>query len=228
MRLVVLGEQLVDALAGRPEDVLGALDLGGTAGLRHLPRRREHLVDELAQIDEVVVERLRGRLPWNRWPLGGRRATVVGEREDAPPGFGGGRLDQALVLELLERGVDGARARRPVAATALGDHLDDLVAVHRLLGEEREDGGADVAAARAAPGAEERVAAEAAAAVPVASAPVAPRASPVMNQMFTGASCRQRPAWADCDGSHVVPFYRVPSRYIVKQSLVKADNRPAG
>src|SRR5690606_13386649 len=38
-------------------------------------------------------------------------------------------------------------ARSPLALTALGDLLDDLLAVHGLLGEEQQDGGADVAAA---------------------------------------------------------------------------------
>src|SRR5690606_6725134 len=37
-------------------------------------------------------------------------------------------------------------ARLPRAAAALADLLDDLVAVHRLLGEEHQDGGSHVAA----------------------------------------------------------------------------------
>ena len=97
-----------------------------------------------------------------------RRPARLGQREDAPAGLGVGGLDQPFVLELLERRVDRAGARRPVAAAALRDHLDDLVAVHRLLGEERQDRGADVAAAGAPARAEER-AAEAGGAVHAAS-----------------------------------------------------------
>src|SRR5262249_28747348 len=55
-------------------------------------------------------------------------------------------LDQALVLQLLEGGVDRPRAGLPDAATTLGDLLDQLVAVPRLLGEQRQRRGPDVAA----------------------------------------------------------------------------------
>ena len=78
----------------------------------------------------------------------------VGQREHAPAGLGGGGLDEPFVLELLQGRVHRAGARRPVAAAALRDHLDDLVAVHRLLGEEGQDRRADVAAAGAPAGAE--------------------------------------------------------------------------
>ena len=53
--LLVLGEELVDALACRSQHVLGALDLRLRAGLGDLPRRGKHLVHEVAQLDEVVV-----------------------------------------------------------------------------------------------------------------------------------------------------------------------------
>ena len=52
---VVLGEQAVDALARGSEHVLGALDLGRRARLGDLPRCGKHLVDEIAELDEVVV-----------------------------------------------------------------------------------------------------------------------------------------------------------------------------
>ena len=57
--------------------------------------------------------------------------------------------DQALVLELLQRRVDRAGARAPQALGALLELLHDLVAVARLLREEQQRRGADVAAARA-------------------------------------------------------------------------------
>ena len=58
-----------------------------------------------------------------------------------------GLLDQPLVLELLEGGVDRAGARAPDAVGALLDLLHQAVAVAGLLGEQEEQGGADVAAA---------------------------------------------------------------------------------
>ena len=50
-------------------------------------------------------------------------------------------LDEALVLELLEGGVDGAGAGSPATAAARLELLHDLVAVHRLFGEKGQDGG---------------------------------------------------------------------------------------
>ncbi len=103
--------------------------------------------------------------------LGDVRAARVGELEQ-PAAAGVLRADEALVLELRERRVDGAGARAPVAAAAVLDLLHQPVAVARLLGEQDEQRGPDVAApgARAAapeagPERPERGAAEAGAAV---------------------------------------------------------------
>jgi hypothetical protein len=46
-------------------------------------------------------------------------------------------LDEALVLELLEHGVDGSRAGRPGIVAAFSDLLDQLVSVGRVLGEQQ-------------------------------------------------------------------------------------------
>ena len=73
----------------------------------------------------------------------------LGQRELLAPAFTGG-LDQALVLEQLQRRVDGAGARAPRTTGALVELLDHLVAVHRPLGEQREQGGTDVGAPTAA------------------------------------------------------------------------------
>ena len=73
-------------------------------------------------------------------------AALLGELQQ-PAALALAALDQALVLELLDGRVDRAGARLPGAAAALGDLLDDLVAVHRLDGEHVEDRGADVTAA---------------------------------------------------------------------------------
>jgi hypothetical protein len=55
-------------------------------------------------------------------------------------------LDEALVLELLEDGIDGAGAGRPGTVASFRDLLDQLVSVGRILGEQQESGGPDVAA----------------------------------------------------------------------------------
>src|SRR5262245_38003418 len=123
-------------------------------------------MDEVAELDEGVLALPCDRRPWGRG--GGRLlAAGVGQLVDALARLRGGLLDEVLVLELLEGRVDGAGARLPDAPRALGDLLDDLVAVHRLLAEQDDDGGADVAAARPAP---ERVLAAVAAPVPPAVA----------------------------------------------------------
>src|SRR5439155_11169988 len=71
--------------------------------------------------------------------------TFVGEGEH-PLAVAVFPRDQALVLEHLQRRVDGARTRAP-PATATGLQLrDHLVAVTRLLIEHGEDGRTDVAA----------------------------------------------------------------------------------
>jgi hypothetical protein len=54
--------------------------------------------------------------------------------------------DQALVLELLQRRVDRAGARPPDSPAPLADLLDDLVPVHRLLGQQGQRRRADVPA----------------------------------------------------------------------------------
>ena len=74
-------------------------------------------------------------------------AARVGERDELASRVRGDG-DEALVLELADRGVDGARAGRPSPPAALGDRLHQLVAVHRLLGEEQQDGSTDVATRR--------------------------------------------------------------------------------
>ena len=89
----------------------------------------------------IAGERVRRRLLVRRDVL----AAGVGERGELAAGVGGDD-DEALVLELVERGIDRAGARRPPAAAALGDGLHELVAVPRLLGEQQQHGRADVTA----------------------------------------------------------------------------------
>src|SRR5439155_4736147 len=75
-----------------------------------------------------------------------------------------------LVLELGQRGVDGAGADPPGAAGSIAELAHDLVAMHRLLGQQREDGGADVPATGTAAGEEGRLAAAEAKLVPMPAA----------------------------------------------------------
>src|SRR3954447_20167376 len=72
--------------------------------------------------------------------------ALVREVEDLAPVLVG-RRDQTLVLQLLQDRVHRAGARPPETAAALTELVHDRVAVARLLGEQREDGCADVAAA---------------------------------------------------------------------------------
>src|SRR5262249_47344178 len=80
------------------------------------------------------------------------------------------RAHEALVLQLLERGVDRAGAGAPNAFAALLDLLHDLVAVARLLGEQQQRRGTNVPAPRLAPATPRRAGAEAAAEREVAQA----------------------------------------------------------
>ena len=85
--------------------------------------------------------------PSVRLGLGDGDAARVGQGED-PSALGLGRGDQALVGEHLQRRVDRPGAGPPHAAAALGELGDDLVAVHRLLGEQPQDRQPDVSATR--------------------------------------------------------------------------------
>ena len=169
---VRVGEQRVDPLARVAQDLERLLRVVGRAGhgdLLHgageleggLPQREPRvLLAALAprRVAELLLEGL-GLCP-----------AGLGQREHAPA-LALGALDQALVLEELERGVHRAGAGTPGAAGALLELLHDLVAVHGLVGERQQDGGADVAALGPGPGAAAEAGAEAVRAVPVAGRP---------------------------------------------------------
>src|SRR5512144_1162279 len=76
--------------------------------------------------------------------------TGVGQGDQLAAGLGGDG-DEALVFELADGRVDRARAGCPAPAGAVADRLHQLVAVHRLLGEQQQDGGADVTARCSSP-----------------------------------------------------------------------------
>ena len=109
----------------------------------------------------------------NSWPTAARRLTWAGSAPSVISSHGGVSTfsaaarpssvssksfllpsvsladDQAFVDQQLQGRVDRAGAGLPQVLAALGDLLDHLVAVHRPLGEQHQDGGADVTAAAA-------------------------------------------------------------------------------
>src|SRR5215472_1496121 len=147
---VVIGrEDRVELPPGIGEDLLRLRHLRGRADLHNLHAGHRDRAEQLAQFDRVRAHAAGHVVPG--------RADLVGVRGHILAPLGGQRvalaaalrrlsLDQALVLQLLEGGVDRPWAGLPDAATALGDLLDQLVAVPRLLGEQRQRRGPDVTA----------------------------------------------------------------------------------
>src|SRR5690606_24817441 len=132
----------------------GGLRLGVGARAGDLVDRRGDRLDGCAQLTPrapAATCRVGERVAELGRVLRDVRGARFGERRETTPAVGR-ELDEPLVLEQVQSRVDRARARAPLALAALGDLLDDLVAVHGLLGEEQQDGGADVAAP-GAPGA---------------------------------------------------------------------------
>ena len=73
-------------------------------------------------------------------------ATFVGQLEKLFAAFTFGSGNQSLVHQQLQCRVDRTGAGPPQVLASLGDLLDHLVAVHRPLGQQFEDRGADVTA----------------------------------------------------------------------------------
>ena len=149
-------------------------------------------------------------------------AAGVGELVD-PLAFALGGHDEALVLEGLQRRVDRAGARRPSPAAALGDLLDHLVAVHRALAEQGQDGQAHVAAGPAA-------AAEAGSAEPHAArvaAGAAARAAPTGSfRPTSAAAAADRPVVVDLGA--VVVMVVVVVGFRVRRRLRRVEVVPLG
>src|SRR5690349_15294188 len=119
-----------------------------------LPDRTEQLANGRPQIHVSRVGTFRDLVPRRGLDLFGGRAALFGQLEKLLAAFGFARGDQALVVEQLQRRVHRTGARLPQSVAALGDLLDHLVAVHRPLGQQRQDGRSHVAAlaaTRAAP-----------------------------------------------------------------------------
>src|SRR5690606_3504637 len=146
--LVVLGRDAVDRLSRLVEHFggLGRLLRGADRG--DLGDRAHELADERAQVDGLgahVVLHVGPRVTQFVLVLGDVGGALLGQLGGLAPGD---LLDddQALILELGQRGVDRAGAGTPDVVTALADLLDELVAVHGPLGEQQQDGRADVTA----------------------------------------------------------------------------------
>ena len=109
--------------------------------------RGADLEDQVAQLGVVVARR--DAFPQVRellGSLGGEPLAVLGQPVDPATVLLLGP-HQALVLELLQRRVDRSGAGLPRAAAAPADLLDDLVAVHRLLGQQGQHRRSDIAPA---------------------------------------------------------------------------------
>src|SRR5580700_520698 len=150
IRLVLVRrEDPVQRLAGVGQQLPGLRDLRIGPRADDLERGHAELADQAAHL-EMRAARAAGHLvprsPQLLLMRVGVGTALVGELIGATAAIGLLGPDQALILKLLKRRVDRARARPPDAAAALADLLDDLVAVHRLLGQERERRRADVAA----------------------------------------------------------------------------------
>ena len=133
--LVAVGEQAVEAAPGVGEDLGRRRALLVAAGRHDLPDRAHHLADLGLEVGEGVA--LASPAPPRTAPRR-RRARRRARRRTSRPVVVSRRLrrprvssvsTQALVLELRDGRVDRAGARAPGAVAALGDLLDDLVAV---------------------------------------------------------------------------------------------------
>src|SRR6188472_3002589 len=110
--LAILSQHGVDAPPCVVEDVprLGDLILG--AGPYHLDYRRPELKGRVAQARRAALAFVRDLLPRRTVDLLRLRPAGVGQRE-TPLALRLLAGHEALVLEQLERGIDGARARPP-------------------------------------------------------------------------------------------------------------------
>src|SRR5215471_9991908 len=147
--LVIGGEYPVQGLARVRENLAGLPDLAVGSGAQHLEGGHAHLPDEAAHLDRGISDGAGHRVPRGA-DLVGVSVDVVaalgGELVAPPAALVGLRHDQPLVLQLLQRRVDRSGAGPPHAVAPLADLLDDLVAVHRPVGQQGQRRGAHVAA----------------------------------------------------------------------------------
>jgi len=106
------------------------VECSGTVGHRHVDRRRDRLLREIAHLDEAAVRHVEGRAMRVR-PVGARCGGQAGaERADV--------FDDALHL-LAHRGLDHDAVADAVAILHEHGHTGDEV-THRMLATDRETG----------------------------------------------------------------------------------------
>src|SRR5215203_828857 len=149
----VSGEDPVERAAGVGEHLLRLGLLGLGARVSELEERHADLAHRAHQLPgalaHVALDGVPGRAQLVGVPLDVAAAVVC--QLVLLAALAGCDPHEPLVLELLQRGVDRARARTPDAVGALLDLLHQLVAVAWLLGEQHEQRRADVAAPGARP-----------------------------------------------------------------------------
>ena len=138
--LLALGENAVETPTCLDEDGRRARDLQRGARDEYLTRGEQHVSSGAHQFSRcatgVNVRTLPG-LTQLITLIGDERTAGLGEFIGASRSIRTHR-DQSFVLQLLEYRVDRARARTPRFIRALGEFLDELIAVAGLLFEEHE------------------------------------------------------------------------------------------
>ena len=98
-------------------------------------------------VDKMITDRAKGEADLGKTRkqrldlfriLGEMRGAGFGDREQLLGPFGLPRLDQVHVVEQRERGIDDPRARRIGTAGQLLDRADQVIAVTRLFGDQRQ------------------------------------------------------------------------------------------
>ncbi len=102
--------------------------------------------DCAAQVDVSGTGVFGDLFPRRGLDLLGGGAAIVGQLEKLLAAFAFACDQQTFVDQQLQGRIHRSGAGAPQVLTALGDLLDHLVAVHRPLGEQLEDRGADIAA----------------------------------------------------------------------------------
>src|ERR1022692_2598333 len=147
--VIIGGEHPVERSPGVGEYPASLADLGIAARAQDLRCGHGNLPDQLAHLGRGAAGVPGNGIPWRVQLVRvgiGIVPSVLGEDVRSPAALPRLRADQAFILQLLQRRVDRPRARPPDTAAPLADLLDDLVPVHRALGQQRERRRADVAA----------------------------------------------------------------------------------
>src|SRR5215470_8266859 len=138
-RLVLGRQDRIQLAAPVGENLAGLCHLLLVAHPDDLNGGDRQLADQVAQLDGVRAHAAGDVVPRGPDLLGVRvhvLAPLIGQRVTPAAALVRLRLDQALVLQLLQGWVDRTWARLPHAAAALGDLLNYLVTVPRFLGQQ--------------------------------------------------------------------------------------------